>query len=137
MMTRTLCCRTKRVSIGTNQAAMFIYFCSLKIFWGSQWRPNTRSRVIMFQNAKEPDERLSRCRHKPIAFATHCIICRGIVQKKSSFSWVCEVYGSIRGMQRLSLQILPRPLSLRRTGRRGVTDRGANVRVVIVGVVKS
>ena len=68
----------------------------------------TPSCISSFHNAKERDEWHSRCSQKPIAFTTYCMICRGIVQKPSPFSWVCDVYGSIRGMQILSLQIFPK-----------------------------
>ena len=68
----------------------------------SQWSLLTPSCVSSFHNAKERDKWHSRCRQKPIAFATYCMICRGIVQKPSPFSWVCDVYGSIRDMQILS-----------------------------------
>lgn len=75
----------------------------------SQLRYSPPSCVSSFHNAKERDKWHSRCRQKPIAFATYSMTCRGIVLESSLFSWDCDVYGSIRGMQILSLQILPRP----------------------------
>lgn len=63
----------------------------------------TTSCVSSFHNSKERDKWHSRCRQEPIAFATYCMICRGIVQKPSPFSWVCDVNRSIRDMQILSL----------------------------------
>ena len=87
----------------------------------SQWfatHPFLRSSS---HNAKERNKWHSRCRQQPIAFATYCMICRGLVQEPSPFSWVCDVYGSIWGMQILSLgRICPAPYPFA-TARSGVS----------------
>lgn len=75
----------------------------------SQWSLLTPSCVSSFHNAKERDNCHSRCRQKPIAFAMYCMICRGIVQKPSPFSWVCDVMGRFGACRYYRSRFFPDP----------------------------